>query len=60
MFEECATSHKKGVTMIIITATYQGKRIKRTAFSDFQAFTIINMLAREGATDIGMREEAQT
>lgn len=43
--------------MIIITATYQGKRIKRTAFSDFQAFTIINMLAREGATDIGMREE---
>ena len=46
--------------MIIITATYQGKRIKRTAFSDFQAFTIINMLAREGSTDIGMREEVQT
>lgn len=45
--------------MIIITAIYQGKMIKRTAFSDFQAFTIINMLAREGATDIGMREEMQ-
>lgn len=46
--------------MIIITATYRGKRIKRTAFSDFQAFTIINMLAREGAIDIGMRQEAET
>lgn len=43
--------------MIIITATYNGRRITRIAYSDFQAFTIINMLAREGAVDIGMRKE---
>lgn len=43
--------------MIIITATYNGRRITRTAYSDFQAFTIINMLTREGAVDIGMRKE---
>lgn len=43
--------------MLIITATYKGERITRTAYSNFQAFTIINVLAREGATDIGMREE---
>lgn len=43
--------------MIIITATYNGKKITRTAYSDFQAFTIINMLARQGAVDIGMRKE---
>lgn len=41
----------------IITATYQGRKIERIAFSDFQAFTIINVLARDGATDIGMRKE---
>ena len=41
----------------IITATYKGSRITRTAYSDFQAYTIINQLARDGCTDIGMREE---
>ena len=44
-------------TMYIITATYRGRKITRTAFGDFQAFTIINQLAREGCVDIGMREE---
>ena len=43
----------------IITATYQSKRITRTAYSDFQAYTIINQLRREGCTDIGMREEVE-
>lgn len=43
--------------MYIITATYLGRKLKRVAYSDFQAFTIINVLSREGATDIGMREE---
>ncbi len=43
--------------MYIITAVYKGKRITRKAYSDFQAFTIINLLAREGCTDIGKREE---
>lgn len=43
--------------MFIITALYKGIRIKRKAFGEFQAFTIINLLAREGCTDIGMREE---
>ena len=43
--------------MYIITATYRCQNITRTAFGDFQAFTIINQLAREGCVDIGMREE---
>jgi hypothetical protein len=41
----------------IITGTYQGKKITRTALSDFQAFVIINQLNAEGVTEIGMREE---
>ena len=41
----------------IITAIHQNKKITRTAYSDFQAYTIINQLRREGCTDIGMREE---
>lgn len=45
--------------MIIITASYQGKRIKRIAYSDFQAFVIISTLAREGAMEIGMRKEGE-
>lgn len=45
--------------MIIITASYQGKRIKRIAYSDFQAFIIISTLAREGAMEIGMRKEGE-
>ena len=43
--------------MYIITATYQGKRIIRRAYSDLQAFTIVNQLYRDGCTDVGMREE---
>ena len=43
--------------MYIITATYRGRKITRTAFGDFHAFTIINQLAREGCDDIGMRKE---
>ena len=43
----------------IITATYQSKRITRKAYSDFQAYTIINQLRREGCTEIGMREEVE-
>ena len=43
--------------MIIITEIYNDRKITRTAYSDFQAFTIINMLARQGAVDIGMRKE---
>ncbi len=42
--------------MYIITAAYQGRRVKRTAFSDFQAWVIINTLTREGCTGIAMRE----
>ena len=45
--------------MYIITAVYRGKRITRTAFSDFQAYTIVNQLARDGCVDIGMREESE-
>lgn len=43
--------------VIIITANYRGRKIERIAYSDFQAFTIINTLNREGCVDIGMREE---
>ena len=57
MIGECATSHRKEISMIIITATYKGQKIKRIAYSEFQAFMIINTFAREGAINIGMREE---
>lgn len=40
----------------LITGIYQGNRIERIAFGDFQAFTIINQLARDGVEDIGMCE----
>ena len=43
--------------MYIITAMHNGRKITRMAFGDFQAFTIINQLAREGCVDIGMRKE---
>ena len=43
--------------MYIITAIYKGRKITRTAFGDFQAFTTINQLARDGCVDIGMRKE---
>lgn len=42
--------------MYIITGDYQGRRITRYAYSDFQAFTIINLLSREGVANLGMRE----
>lgn len=41
----------------IITALHNGRKVERKAYSDFQAFTIINTLHREGCTDIGMCEE---
>lgn len=41
----------------IITGTYKGERITRVAYSDLQAFIINNTLAREGVTNLGMREE---
>lgn len=44
--------------MYIITATYRGQKITRTAFGDFQAFTIINQLARERELDLQKRERA--
>ena len=50
---------QKGENMYIITAKYKGRRVTRTAFSDFQAFTIIGRLHREGCTNIGMREEEE-
>lgn len=43
--------------VIIITANYLGRKIERKAYSDLQAFTIINSMAREGCSDIGMRVE---
>ena len=43
--------------MYIITAKYKGNKITRKAFSDTQAFMIINQLSREGCTEIGMKEE---
>lgn len=41
----------------IITGNYKGKKIERIAFSNSQAFVIINQLSREGVTDIGIRED---
>ena len=55
--ENVRRSHRKEISMIIITATYKGQKIKRIAYSELQAFMIINTLAREGAINIGMREE---
>ena len=43
----------------IITADYQGKKITRRAYSDLQAFTIVNQLYRDGCTGVGMREEEE-
>lgn len=36
--------------MYIITAKHKGNKITRKAFSDTQAFVIINQLSREGCT----------
>ena len=48
---------QKGENMYIITAMYKDRKITRTAFGDFQAFTIVNQFARDGCVDIGMRKE---
>jgi len=53
----CDVAQKGEKRMYIITATYQGKRIVRRAYSDLQVFTIVNQLYRDGCTDVGMREE---
>ncbi|SHO46814.1 hypothetical protein [Anaerocolumna xylanovorans] len=39
----------------IITGDFQGQNITRTAYSDFQAFTLIGQLGQEGITDISMK-----
>lgn len=52
----CDVAQKGEKRMYIITATYQGKRIVRRAYSDLQVFTIVNQLYRDGCTDVGMRE----
>ena len=46
--------------MYIITAKHKGNKITRKAFSDTQAFVIINQLSREGCTEIGIKEENHT
>ena len=46
--------------MYIITAKHKGNKITRKAFSDTQAFVVINQLSREGCTEIGMKEENHT
>lgn len=48
---------ERGNGMYVITAMYNGRKITRSAFGDFQAFTIINQLARDGCIDIGLRKE---
>lgn len=44
----CDVAQKGEKRMYIITATYQGKRIVRRAYSDLQVFTIVNQLYRDG------------
>lgn len=39
-----------------ITAKYNSKKIIRTAYSDFQAWVIVNQLYRDGCVDVGMEE----
>ena len=46
--------------MYIITAKHKENKITRKAFSDAQAFVIINQLSREGCTETGMKEENHT
>lgn len=55
----CDVAHRKEKKMYIITAVYHGERIIRKAYSDFQAFTIINQLYRDGCYDVGMRKEEE-
>jgi hypothetical protein len=42
---------------IIITTEYEGKKIERVVYGDFQAFIVINQLKHDGCKNIGMREE---
>lgn len=42
--------------VIIITANYRGRKIERKAYSEFQAWVIVDILSREGCTKIGERE----
>ena len=51
---------RRAQRMYIITAKHKGNKITRKAFSDTQAFVIINQLSREGCTEIGMKEENHT
>jgi len=41
----------------IITAEKDGRKEEKIVYGDFQAFTVINLLKREGFKNIGMREE---
>lgn len=43
----CDVAQKGEKRMYIITATYQGKRIIRRAYSDLQVFTIVNQKQME-------------
>ena len=54
---EVVRHRTKGVSMYIITAIYKGERITRKAYSDLQAFIIVNQLYRDGRKEVGMREE---
>ena len=40
-----------------ITAKYNGVRITRTAYSEFQVWVIVNQLYRDGCTEVGMEEK---
>lgn len=43
----------------IIRGIYKGNKIERIAFGDFQAFTIINQLTRDGVTELEMCEDVK-
>lgn len=42
---------------IITCIAPEGRKVERIVFSEFQAFTTINLLRHEGCTNFGMREE---
>lgn len=41
---------------IITCKAKDGRRVERVCFSEFQAFTVINILHREGCKDFGVKE----
>lgn len=46
---------------IIITAkALNGEKVIRVVFSEFQAFTVINALHKEGCENFGMRSEPKS